>query len=461
MAASRHAEQGVRLSFLGGAGTVTGSRTLIEHDGHRLLMDCGLFQGFKTLRERNWSDPGFDPAQLDAVVLTHAHVDHSGYVPLLVKRGFRGPVHCTSATAGLCRILWPDAAHLQEEEAERANRKGYSKHKPAQPLFDTADAERAMQLLVPHDWDTPFSSNGATLTFRKAGHILGAASVLVQVGGKRILFSGDLGRQVDPMHGPPDRLPAVDALILESTYGNRLHEPIDPEVLLGEIVNRTVHRGGHVIVPAFAVGRTQRLLYHLWRLLQRGEIPDVPIFLNSPLADKATQVFAHHPEAHSLDAQTCKAVCTLPRIAATVEDSIALNNRKEPCIIIAGSGMATGGRVTHHIQAYGPHPKHTILFTGYQAEGTRGDRILSGEAEVKIFGEWVPIRCEVDKLDNLSAHADRTELVSWVKEAEAEPGRIFLNHGSPSSADALRLALEAEVSCRVEAPIMGDVVTLS
>lgn len=449
------------LTFHGAAGTVTGSKALLEHPGGRLLVDCGLFQGFKHLRERNWQRLPFDPAHLDAVVLTHAHVDHTGHVPLLVKHGFRGRIFATHATAALCEILWPDAAHLQEEAAERANRRGTSKHRPAKPLFTRHDAEVAIERLARRDVGVPFEVAGATVTFRKAGHILGASMVLVEVAGQRVLFSGDVGRAVDPIHGPPDPLPAVDHLVLESTYGDRLHEDADPEAQLGEIVRKTVARGGHVIVPAFAVGRTQRVLFHLHRLREKRAIPPVPVFLNSPLADRATDIFERHPESHHLSDEEARAVCALPRIARTKEDSVTLNRRTEPCIILAGSGMATGGRVVHHIRTFAPHPEHTLLFTGFQAGGTRGDKILRGARETKIFGSYVPIRCEVAELQNLSAHADYREMLDWVDAGEALPSQVLLNHGAPDAADAFRLRLAERFGLPVRVPLLGDTFDLS
>jgi metallo-beta-lactamase family protein len=445
-----------RLQFLGAAGTVTGSRTLLTHDRARLLVDCGLFQGFKALRQQNWKPLPIDVAQLDAVVLTHAHLDHSGAVPLLVRQGYAGPVHATAATADLCRVVWPDAAWLQEEEAERANRKGYSRHHPARPLFEVKDAEKAVHQLVEHPFDVPFPVDGARVTFRQVGHILGAASALIEVDGRRILFSGDVGRTIDPMHAPPEPPPAADLMVLESTYGGRHHPPTDPEEELAGIVTRTVARGGHVIIPSFAVGRTQRVLLHLLRLRRRHAIPAVPVFLNSPLASRATEAFWRHPEAHTLSPEEARAVGHLPIIVESPEASRELNRREDPCIIIAGSGMATGGRVVHHLQAFLPDPRHTVVFTGFQAEGTRGDRLVRGEPEIKVFGRYVPVHAEIRELANLSAHADQEELIRWVDRAEAKPGRVLLNHGTPAGCDALRLGLEERLGIQAEVPLQGD-----
>lgn len=451
----------VELTFLGAAGTVTGSMTLVQWSGGSLLVDCGLFQGFKAHRRLNWKPLPVDPASLDAVLLTHAHIDHAGRVPLLVKQGYEGPVYGTPGTTSLCEILLPDSGHLQEEAAERANRRGYSKHHPAKPLYTAEEAVAALASLR----KVPFGERlelpgGAVATFFRAGHILGASGILLEVAGKRLWFSGDVGRPRDPMLHPPVPVPAVDALVVESTYGERRHVATDPEEDLAVVVRRTLKRGGHVIVPAFAVGRTQRILYHLWRLMEEGRIPRVPVFLNSPLATKATDAFKAHPEELLLDRKTCAAACGLPTIVATREESIALNRRTEPCIMIAGSGMATGGRVVHHIRAFAPDPKHTLLFAGFQAGGTRGDRITRGESEVKIFGEWVPIRCEVAELHNLSAHADHVELLDWLKQTPQAPTTTFVNHGSPEAADAMRIHIQETLGWDVEVPLLGESFTV-
>lgn len=448
----------VTLRFHGGASTVTGSKTWVSDGRRDVLVDCGMFQGLKALRRRNWDAPPFEADALDAVLITHAHIDHLGWLPALVARGFRGPVFTTSGTAALASILLRDAAHLQEEEAERANRRGTSKHRPARPLFTVEEAERALeQLEVVRTHTAVRVVEGVEATFLDAGHILGAAQITLSLGGRRIHFSGDLGRADDPLHGAPDPLPdGLDALVIESTYGGRAHGEDDVEAVLGEVVRTTVARGGHVMIPAFAVGRTQRILYHLLRLRRAGAIPDVPVFLNSPLASKATRIFEDHPEGHALPPREARALADLPIVVEDREDSIALNRRKEPCVILAGSGMATGGRIVHHLMAYARDPRHTLLFTGYQAPGTRGDRILRGAPRVRIFGEDVAIRCEVAVLDMLSAHADQGELVDWVTASRVRPDRVFVNHGSPEAADALRLALAPHLPREPEAPWMGD-----
>jgi metallo-beta-lactamase family protein len=449
----------MELTFLGGAGTVTGSRTLVTHGATRLLVDCGLFQGFKHLRLMNRRPMDALQRDLSGVVLTHAHLDHSGAAPLLAREGWRGPIHATPGTAALCGILWSDAAHLQEEEAERANRKGWSKHHPALPLYDADDARQATRLLRAQRPGTPFKLGEASLTFRRAGHILGASSLLIELAGRRVMLSGDVGRLVDPVQGGPDDLPeGLDLLVLESTYGDRLHAAVDVELELGRIVRETYERGGHLLVPCFAVGRVQRILYHLARLRQRGEIPDVPVFLNSPMAAAAMQAFLDHPECHRLSAEDVDAISRLPHLVATKEESIELNKRQEPAILLAGSGMATGGRILHHLAAFGPHPQHTILLTGFQAGGTRGDRLIRGERELKIFGSYVPIQAHVEVLHNLSAHADQAELLAWLRTAKKPPARVLLNHGEPAASDALRLRIQEELHIACDVPFLGEEV---
>lgn len=436
----------MRLTFLGGAGTVTGSRTLVEHDGGKLLVDCGLFQGLKELRIRDRQPLDLHPGDIDAIVLTHAHLDHSGAVPLFVKQGYRAPVYGSSGTVALCGILWRDAAWIQTEDAERANRKGYSKHHPALPLFDLDDVERAVTHLRTVDNHDTREIHGAKVTWRKAGHILGANSVLVETDRQRVLFSGDVGRPNDPIHGAPEPLPDhLDLLVLESTYGDRSHGAQDPEEEIATVVRKTVKRGGRVIVPAFAVGRVQRILWHLARLKAEHRIPDVPVWLNSPLGEAALHAFRSHPEGHGLSEAEVDALCAVVRIAHTRDESVKLNKTDSPCIVLAGSGMATGGRVLHHLTAWGPDPRSTILLSGFQAAGTRGDRLLRGERELKIFGQWIPIHAQVVSLDTLSAHADADELVDWIRTARHAPRRIVLNHGETNGSNTLAKRIEAEL----------------
>lgn len=434
------------LTSLGAAGTVTGSKHLLEADGRRILVDCGMFQGLKVLRERNWVPLAIPPDSIDAVVLTHAHLDHSGYLPKLVRDGFRGSVYCSAATADLCDILLKDSARIAENDAEYANRKGHTKHKPALPLYTLRDAERALKQLKPIAFETETRVAGeAKMELRRAGHILGAATVEFNWQGRTTVFSGDLGRYDDVFMPDPASIDSADYVVVESTYGDRIHPKNDPMEALGAVVERTVRRGGTVVIPAFAVGRTQVLLYHLWMLKRAGRIKSVPIFLDSPMAISATELLCGHLEDHRFSAETCEQACAIATYVRDVEDSKAIVSNPMPKIVIAGSGMATGGRVLHHIKAFGPEAKNTILLAGYQAAGTRGARLLAGETELKMFGQWVPIRAEIANLPELSAHADASEIIRWLSGFKKPPRRTFIVHGEPEASDALRVRIEREL----------------
>jgi metallo-beta-lactamase family protein len=441
------------LQFLGATGTVTGSKTLVELDGERLLVDCGLFQGFKQLRLRNRARLPVAPASVASVILTHAHIDHSGALPLLVKNGFAGRVYCSEATRDLCRILLPDAGRLQEEEAEYANRSGFSKHRPALPLYTEDDAKRALAHLVPVDFVAPFAAGRVRVRLFPAGHILGAAIVSISDGARTLVFSGDLGRPHDAIMAPPATLASADVLVVESTYGGRRHDGGDPLERIAEVIRRTIARGGAVIVPAFAVGRAQSLLWAVHRLKAQGAIPDdLPVYLNSPMAADVTRLYQAHAGEHRLSPAECRAMCGAAVFVNSPEESRRLNERRGPMVIIAASGMATGGRVVHHLKAFAPDPRNTILFTGFQAGGTRGASIVGGAAAVKIHGGYVPIRAEVAGIDNLSAHADGFELIEWLKGFERPPRETFVTHGEPAAADALRHAIEETLGWRCRVP---------
>ncbi|HLB31759.1 MAG TPA: MBL fold metallo-hydrolase, partial [Gammaproteobacteria bacterium] len=410
----------MEISFLGAAGTVTGSKYLVTSGSTRILVDCGLFQGFKQLRLRNWAPLPCDPKKIDAVILTHAHIDHSGYLPLLVKNGFSGRVYCSHATRDLCAILLPDSGHLQEEDAAYANRRGFSKHKPALPLYTEQDAEDCLRQFAPVAYERDIDlGNGLSFRLSLAGHILGAALVTLRNAESSILFSGDLGRQHDLLIAPPAVIRRADYLVIESTYGNRRHDPRDPQEMLAEVFNRTFRRGGVVVVPAFAVGRAQALMYYIHLLKSARAIPDVPVFLNSPMAIDVTRVFHNHRGEHRLTPVQCDGMCGAARYVNSVEESKSLNTRTMPMILISASGMATGGRVLHHLKTFAPDARNTILFTGFQAGGTRGAAMLNGAEAVKIHGEYVPVRAEVVNIHNLSAHADYAEIMDWLAHFEA------------------------------------------
>jgi metallo-beta-lactamase family protein len=447
----------MHLTFLGACGTVTGSKYLLEAGGRRILVDCGLFQGFKQLRLRNWERLPVEPGSIDTVVLTHAHIDHSGYLPLLVRNGFRGEVLCTEATAALCGILLPDCAHLEEHEAEFANRHGYSKHRPALPLYTMEDAKRALGRLRPVDFDAQRAlGGGLSVTFRYAGHILGAAMLRFEQDGRSLVFSGDLGRPGDPVMRDPETIATADHLVVESTYGDRLHDKADPAELLAQVIRRTAARGGTVVIPAFAVGRAQILLYHLHRLKAAHRIPDLPIFLDSPMAISAGDIFLKFRRDHRLSEAECRAVHEVARATRTVDDSKAIDASRVPAIIVSASGMATGGRVLHHLEVFAPDERNTVLFTGFQAAGTRGAAMLGGAREIKIHGGYVPVRAEVVALDMLSAHADADEILGWLRRFERPPELTFITHGEPAAADTLRRRIEQELHWAARVPAYRD-----
>jgi metallo-beta-lactamase family protein len=451
------------LTFLGGAGTVTGSKYLLEHGGHRILVDCGLFQGYKALRLRNWDALPVSPSNIDAVVITHAHLDHTGYLPLLVKNGFRGSIFCTDATKDLCGILLPDSGHLQEQDAAFANRHGFSRHHPALPLYTEADAHRALDFLRPLGFDQvhtlPF---GAKAQFFHAGHVLGAATVSIEWDGIATTFSGDIGRYNDPLMPDPQTPDHTDYLLMESTYGDRSHDRSDPEDILADIIGKTVHRGGTVIVPAFAVGRAQLLLYHIGRLKAAGRLPKLlPVFLDSPMAIDATDIFQRHAGDQKLSPTDLRQMGHDVHYVHTGEESKALTANPMAKVIISASGIATGGRVLHHLEHYAPDPKNVILFTGFQAGGTRGASMVAGAESVKMHGAYVAVRAKVHNLSMLSAHADKDELLRWANGFATAPKTTFVVHGEAAGSDALRHALEEKRGWKCLVPDHRQMVTLS
>jgi metallo-beta-lactamase family protein len=452
----------MKLTFLGATGTVTGSKYLLEVGRLRILVDCGLFQGLKQLRLKNWAKLPIDPASVDAVILTHAHIDHSGYLPLFVRNGFTGKVYCTYGTRDLCEILLPDSAHLQEEEARFANKYGFSKHSPALPLYTRDDAMNALGMLVPVDFEQEVHlGDGVTFKMTPNGHILGSAFVRISDGKKSIVFSGDIGRPKHLLMQPPSQIKNADYLVLESTYGDRMHGKADPRVKLAETINRTISRGGKVIIPVFAVGRAQEILYYIHLLKTERKIPDVPVYLNSPMAIDATQIFERHSGEHRLSRAECEAMCHTAHMVNTVQQSKALNENPHPMIILAASGMASGGRVVHHLKAFTPNPHNTILFVGFQAAGTRGAAMVEGASSVKIHGEYVPINAEVASIKNMSAHADYVEILDWLRNFESAPKRTFITHGEPVAADAMRHHIEEKLDWHTCVPDYLETVELS
>ncbi|MBU0590430.1 MAG: MBL fold metallo-hydrolase [Gammaproteobacteria bacterium] len=451
----------MKLAFLGAAGTVTGSKTLVTHDGKNVLIDCGLFQGYKNLRQMNWEPFPFDPKQLDAVVLTHGHLDHSGAVPLLVKQGYRGPIFATAATIDVCRILLPDSGRIQEEDAEYHNRHKISKHEKALPLYTEDDALKAMDSFrpIPFDQRTEVATKWH-VRMRPAGHILGASSIELSVADKVVLFSGDLGRPDDLLMREPVPIERADHIVVESTYGNRLHDPQDNESILGDAITRTARRGGIVVIPAFALGRAQALLYSIWRLKSRGAIPDLPVFLNSPMAIDMTEIYHRHRTEHRLTIEECQGMCHVAKMVRTVDESRALNSLNYPAIIVSASGMATGGRVLHHLKTMAPNHRNTIIFAGFQAGGTRGARMVAGERSIRIHGQDVAVNAEVMMLHGMSAHADAQQIIEWLASSPQPPRGVYINHGESDPADALRQRIERELGWSAMVPRLGQTIEL-
>lgn len=452
------------LTFLGAAQTVTGSKYLLESSGARVLVDCGLFQGLKELRERNWQPLPVEPRTIDAVVLTHAHLDHCGYLPRLVADGFAGRIFCTQATGHLCRIVLPDAGRLQEEDAESANRGGYSRHAPALPLYTEEDATRALLQLQLVGYDRPMPlGDGLELTFVNAGHLLGSAYARITTSNgkarRTILFSGDLGRYDRPVLPDPAPVTETDILLVESTYGDRLHEASDDGARLAEIVNGTAARGGKLVIPAFAIGRVEEVLYWLRKLEEEKRIPELPVFLDSPMAAQARQQYAARLDELDPDVRAFAAppptrtrahaerglcaFCTARfRVVSSPQESQQLVASRTPAIVVSSSGMATGGRVLHHLRATLPDARNTILFVGYQAAGTRGRRLVDGEQDVKIHGQLVPVRARIERVDSMSAHADSSEILRWLSGFTRPPEMTCLVHGEPPAMEALAKTID-------------------
>ncbi len=454
------------ITFLGGADTVTGSKFLVEDTAGSVLVDCGMFQGLRRVRELNWSDPFLEEHLPDEVLLTHAHIDHTGYLPRLVgTHGFAGPVRCTAATADLLGVMLPDSAHLQEEMAAYANKKGYSRHEPALPLYTEADAERALGLLSPVDYHEWIDVSCGRARFSYAGHILGSAHIGLETGDKRIVFSGDVGRWDVPVLKDPEPPAPADLLLLESTYGGRRHEAdADPDGLLEQAVQCIVDRDGVMVMPAFSIGRTQEILYRLRALEDEGRVPSLPIFLDSPMAIEATEVYQRHHEEHDLEMRALDLQGAAPlrpdrlRFTPTVDESKEINKRRGPMIVISASGMATGGRVPHHLKRRLPFAENLIVFVGYQAAGTLGRELVDGAERVRIHGDDIEVRAEVTRLEAFSAHADHDDLLRWV--GESLPRRVALVHGEDDARQELAKALRSTYSIEVTVPSRGDTLRL-
>ncbi len=440
------------LTFLGAAGTVTGSKYLLDLGAHRVLVDCGLFQGLKELRLRNWQPLPVEARSIDAVILTHAHLDHCGYLPRLVAQGFKGRVFCTAGTKDLCTLVLPDAARIQEEDARDANRYHYSKHAPALPLYTTSDAERALTLLQPVGYNRPVPVvPGLEVEFINAGHLLGSSYARVHVGGRTILFGGDLGRYGRPVLPDPTPVEQADVLLVESTYGDRVHPPDDDGAQLAEIVTSVAARGGKLVIPAFAIGRVEEVIYWLKKLEDERRIPSLPVFIDSPMAARALQFYSQRadeldPDMRPVARHICAFCTRRMTTVASPQQSKELVASKQPAIVIASSGMATGGRVLYHLQAVLPHDRNSVLFVGFQAAGTRGRALLEGQPTVRIKGRDVGVRAQIHHLNSMSAHADSDEILRWLGHFTAPPGAIYLVHGEPTALAALQARIASEKS---------------
>ena len=462
--------QNPTITFLGAAGTVTGSKFLLEAEGVKVLVDCGLFQGLKELRLKNWEPLEVNPADIDAVVLTHAHLDHCGYLPKLVRDGFRGRIHSTANTAKLADVILRDSARIQVEDAEYAAKKKFSKHNPPKPLYDENDADRAIRAFAPEEFGEPIEvANGVTVTFHPAGHILGAAIAVIDIAGKRVVFSGDLGRDAHPLLVAPHSIPAghVDAVVVESTYGDRQHETPTDE--FATVITETVARGGSVLIPAFAVDRTEVILIALRELMEAGSIPRVPIFADSPMALKALDFYRDAIDKGTADIRPdvrTEWVGRDPfdpgtlRELFTVDESKSINNPTSPCIIISASGMGTGGRVVHHLRQMLPNPHHTVILVGYQAVGTRGRSLVDGAESVRMHGEMVDVKARIENIQSFSVHADGNELTAWLKTATQTPAHVFVVHGESGVADSFAQHIADTLHWPAHAPRAGETVTL-
>ena len=443
----------MKITFLGAAEEVTGSKYLIEHEDTKILVDCGLFQGNSELSKRNWDKFPIEPSSIDAVVLTHAHIDHSGYIPLLVKNGFKNKIYCSKGTFELCSILLVDSGILQEEDANHANKYGYSSHRPALPLYTEIDAEHSLKYFQVIDYDTVLAiGKSLKVTLIRSSHILGSSFITISDGKQKITFSGDLGCPNQLIMKSPTHLKKTDFLVIESTYGNKLHEKGDPINAIGEVVNKTVAKGGVLIIPAFAVGRTQTILYCLYQLKQKKIIPDIPIFLDSPMAINVTNLLCKFKDELKLSSELCTDICNIATYTRTIEESKQIDQVKGSSIIIAASGMATGGRVLHHFRHFISDSKNTILFVGFQAKGTNGRALVDGAKEIKIHGEMYPVNAEIKTIEMLSAHADYNEILEWIGYFESGPKKVFITHGEIEAAQSLKKKIEERFGCSVVIP---------
>ena len=453
-------ETNLTIQFFGAASTVTGSKYLLELSGEKILIDCGLFQGLKELRLLNWQSLPFDVSSLDAVLLTHGHLDHVGYLPLLVKQGFKGKIHATAPTIEIAKLILMDSAKIQEEDAERANRFGYSKHAPAKPLYTVKEAEAVFPLFQSEQTDT-WIRISALFTFRfwYNGHILGATFIELKATDKTLVFSGDIGRQEDPLLFAPEKPERADVLFIESTYGGRLH-PANPEIRLAEIIHEAAKKNGTIIIPVFAVERSQLLMFYLWKLKTENRIPDLPVYMDSPMGKHVLTIFSKNPGWHKLSAMESEQILEEIRVISKQEETIKLAKDHTPKIILAASGMATGGRVLTYFEHYLGQKSATILMVGYQGEGTRGRALLDGAEEIKMRGKYWPVHASCVQVEGLSAHADQSELIDWISELEKRPEKLFIIHGEPENSLALKTKLKETYGLDGIIPELNEAYTI-
>lgn len=442
----------MKITFLGATQEVTGSKYLIEQQDTKILVDCGLFQGVHSLTKHNWDEFPIDPTKINAIVLTHAHIDHTGYIPLLVKKGFRGKIYCSQATYELCEILLLDNGNLQEEEAKHYNERKDPNSPAVQPLYTKADAEYSLRYFEVIEYGNHLRFGPFTITLIRCSHILGSSFVVIEDGKITLSFSGDLGSPDQLIMKAPNYLKETDYLVLESTYGDRLHEEGDPIELLGQIINKTVAQGGMVLIPAFAVGRTQTILYCLYQLKQKKMIPDIPVFLDSPMAKSVTDIFCKFTDDYTLPVDKCREILSVAKPTVTVENSKHIDTLSSAAIIVAGSGMMEGGRMVHHLQKYISDPKTTVVLVGYQAVGTLGRELVDGAKEIHIFGQSYEVHAKIKMVDLFSAHADYNEILDWLSHFEHAPQKVFLTHGEPQSAQSLKVKIEKRFGWQVIIP---------
>ncbi|MGZ3769476.1 MAG: MBL fold metallo-hydrolase RNA specificity domain-containing protein [Bdellovibrio sp.] len=451
----------MEIGFLGGTGTVTGSKFLVHDNGTRILIDCGMFQGLKELRLLNWNGFPFNPKDINAVVLTHSHLDHSGSLPLLRRKGFQGPIYCTEPTKEITKITLLDSAKIQEEDAEYANRKGFSKHHPALALYTVEDVENTLPQLKAQKLHEKFQVGSLTIEFFGAGHILGASSVTVSNGKKTICFSGDLGPSKDPLMWPPEPPPECDFVVMETTYGNRDHSTVPSKQILKDCILNIAKSKGVLLIPSFAIGRAQNLLYEIVSLKRAGEVPaQIPVYFNSPMGQEVSKLYEEFAQFQRLGPGQFAEIMSEIHVVKTADESKALNKQTGPMIIIAASGMLTGGRVLHHLKAFAPNPENIILLAGYQSAGTRGWSLLNGSKDLKVHGTYIDINCKVVPSDSFSAHADRTGLLNWLKSAANKPEKVFLVHGENAASDELRRRIHDQLGWEVVIPKMNQIINI-